>query len=241
MPRYLRCKLMAFRIARWLHIYEERHFKFLARYIKPGMKVVDGGAHLGVYTEFFGKAVGEAGVVYAFEPEPAVFECLRARFVGRRNIVCFSSALGEEQQKEGELLIPKILGVLPEPALGTLKAKGNIKSDRQTVRICSLDIFYNEEDRLDLIKLDIEGSEEDALRGAYRLLKAARPLVMFEENYIKRNLARYQSMCTEIGYTVCYLTDTLELKPCVSEESYDEINFYLVPKELEHLLVDSRG
>src|SRR6266571_1746987 len=38
--------------------------------VKPGMRVVDVGAHVGYYTLLFSRAVGEPGQVFAFEPEP---------------------------------------------------------------------------------------------------------------------------------------------------------------------------
>ena len=45
--------------------------------VKPGMTAIDVGAHVGYYTLLFSRLVGEAGEVFAFEPEADNFEMLQ--------------------------------------------------------------------------------------------------------------------------------------------------------------------
>ena len=56
--------------------YEPRSVELLKSIIRPGMKCIDAGAHIGFYTCLMASLVGKTGKVYAFEPMPSHFELL---------------------------------------------------------------------------------------------------------------------------------------------------------------------
>jgi FkbM family methyltransferase len=62
-------------------IWEPAETLVLQRMLRPGMRVVDVGAHVGYYSVLFSRAVGAAGEVIAFEPEPRNRQLLQANLL----------------------------------------------------------------------------------------------------------------------------------------------------------------
>ena len=66
--------------------------------VQPGMVVADIGANVGLYTYLLARCVGERGLVYAFEPNPALFASLETncRTNGVANVRLHNVALGAQ-------------------------------------------------------------------------------------------------------------------------------------------------
>jgi len=75
------------------------HEPFVAKIFKPGPSdvVIDVGAHIGSYTIRCAKAVGEKGLVIAFEPDPENFKVLllNVKMNDLRNVIAFPYAVGK--------------------------------------------------------------------------------------------------------------------------------------------------
>ncbi len=138
--------------------------------VNPGDVVLDCGAHVGIYTREALRA--GARLVVAVEPGPENLECLR------RNVA--------EELKEGRVIIcPK--GVWDREAqLALRRDPGNSGADRVVtagnegdlrVPLTTIDNLVEELrlERVDFIKMDIEGAERRALRGAQKTLARYRP------------------------------------------------------------------
>src|SRR6266496_1746810 len=68
-------------VERWIlnqGCYERELVEFLEAVLRPGMVAVDVGANIGCHTLVMAQAVGTQGRVFAFEPNPAMTERLRA-------------------------------------------------------------------------------------------------------------------------------------------------------------------
>ena len=166
--------------------YEQAEQTFCAEFVEPGMTVFDVGASHGYYTLLFAKLVGE-GSVHAFEPEEWNFRRLSANLVlnGVENVVTQRAAIFD---RPGEVE----LNVFPRDlygwhTLGTPEMEVDGRpappTERQRVPAFTLDGYCEEHrvQRIDFLKLDVEGAELDALRGAERLLRERRiGCVMFE-------------------------------------------------------------
>src|SRR5271154_7457581 len=70
---------------------------FIQRFVRPGMTILDIGAHHGFYTLLLSKCVGPTGRVLAFEPSPRERHALRLnlRLNRAHNVLVHSAALGE--------------------------------------------------------------------------------------------------------------------------------------------------
>ena len=144
------------------------------RAIREGSIIVDGGAHRGGYTLLAAKRAGPAGRVYAFEPEPENFRRLSRRVSGLPNIIAVQKALGR-RSGSAQLSLDRF------HARHSLTRDGGAGS--VTVPVTSLDDFVRAQalPGLDMVKLDIEGAELDAIAGMTAVLSAPRrPAVLCE-------------------------------------------------------------
>ena len=135
--------------------------------IKPGFVVVDGGAALGDHTQAYLDAVGPTGVVYAFEPNPAYFDCLSHNCP---KAICINAGLWSESAKRW----------MEVPEEGNIGASALSKTGKLSVVCITLDSLNLP--ACDFIKLDIEGAELEALRGAQRTIEAHKPIIQCEVN-----------------------------------------------------------
>jgi FkbM family methyltransferase len=158
---------------------EPNEMAFLDRFLKPGMKVIDIGANEGCYSVLCGAKVGENGKVWAFEPSPREFAVLKANAEQnpKLNIACFPVAIGN---KNGTVKLRIAEGIhAGQNTLGEF-SYSITELDFAIVSIRRLDdlIFEAKTDRIDLIKIDVEGAEGLVLEGARRTLETFRPVVL---------------------------------------------------------------
>jgi FkbM family methyltransferase len=136
----------------------------LRSHLSEGCVVVDAGANIGVYSRFLSECVGPTGLVHSFEPSPDNFLRLRAAVSGFANVrvnqVAVSHTTGEQ------------LFYLSDDLNVDHRAYPTEGESRRTIRVeaAALDDYFKPGERVDLIKLDIQGYELHALRGATRVL-----------------------------------------------------------------------
>lgn len=130
--------------------------------VKPGDVVVDGGANIGYFTLLLARLVGPSGQVFAFEPDPRSFELLRRNVEanGYDNVVLSDKALGRVAGRAKIYLNAKNRGD------NRLMAVAGWES--VAVEVTTLDAAVSS--AVSFIKLDLQGSEVEALEGAKRLL-----------------------------------------------------------------------
>lgn len=152
----------------------EGEIELLAQLIRPGDIVVDVGANIGTHTVFFARAVGEAGMVIAFEPQRLVHQqlCANVALNSFLNVHTLHLAAGEDT---GVLAVPEYNPRLPYNVGGVpLQAQG----EGEQVDVVPLDGLNLPHCRL--IKADVEGMEEFVMRGAIGLLQTYKPALYLE-------------------------------------------------------------
>ena len=156
---------------RWSDRAERR---LLRQLITPGMTVLDIGANIGIYTEFLAKLVGPSGRVVAFKPEQRNVGRLRCAAQKYKQVEVVNAAVSDHS------------GTLKLYVADDLNVDHRTYAPRETrrsidVAAVTLDDFVGERDRVDVIKMDIQGAELAALRGARRLLASDEaPVILFE-------------------------------------------------------------
>jgi FkbM family methyltransferase len=138
--------------------------QLLQKILFPGAVVVDGGANIGIYSEFLSRCVGPNGVVHSFEPCSDNFMRLRSATRKMANVRPCLAVLGE-RSGETMLYLSDRLNV-DHRAYAT---EGNARRVVQ-VGMVALDDYFKPRERVDLLKLDIQGYELHALQGAKRIM-----------------------------------------------------------------------
>jgi FkbM family methyltransferase len=159
--------------------FEPHCLPYLRICARKGDTVVDVGANIGFYTLESALAVGEAGRVIAIEAAPPHIETLRKNVrLNAMNCVSLVDTAVSDAVDEATLALPK------GDNLGMFTL-GRVESDEAyRVALRPLDDVLDEQriDSLALIKMDIEGSEYRALRGAARTLAKYKPALLLELN-----------------------------------------------------------
>ena len=158
--------------------------KFLLELEWKGQTVYDVGGYEGVFTLFFSKAVGPAGRVITFEPNPINCQRIREniRLNGLDNVQLFQLALGARSSMGKLVYWPE------EPARGTLDSSYQ-ESLRQTGDTRCVEIEVDSIDnqlasgRLpapDFIKIDVEAAELEVAEGMNQTLALHKPRLFIE-------------------------------------------------------------
>jgi FkbM family methyltransferase len=138
--------------------------QLLKRTLCEGAVVVDAGANIGIYSQFLARCVGPTGVVHSFEPSPENFKRLQSATRKLANVRLSQAAVGE-CSGTSKLYVSDNLNVDHR----TYPTEGESRRS-VPVDIVALDDYFKPGERVDLIKMDIQGYEIHALRGANRVL-----------------------------------------------------------------------
>ncbi|MEK6406913.1 MAG: FkbM family methyltransferase [Acidobacteriota bacterium] len=204
--------------------YEPEVTSAISSVLKEGHTFFDVGANLGYYTLLASKKLGSSGLVHAFEPSPKQFEHLKlnARINGAANVFLNNIALAESSGDREMFLSlgwnqgTHSLGALDGPA------------ETCRVQCVTIDEYVgmNGVQRIDAMKVDVEGAELLVFRGAEQTLRSlAVPVIFFEacEHHaraIGHSTAEVKSFLTQLGYDIFHLTLRSGLKP--SAKNVDE-------------------
>ena len=168
--------------------------QFMQTYLRPGMTVLDIGAHHGFYTLLASRRVGTSGRVIAFEPSPRETKFLNRHVRLNRcsNVTIVTCALGSA---EGTGTLFLVEG--KETGCNSLRPPEVTDAMRQvTVPVHRVDDILEELsiEMVDAIKLDAEGGELEILKGAGRLLEVKpRPLILAEVQDLRTRPWGYKS------------------------------------------------
>ena len=168
--RWLYAKLHAFRLMGS----EERNF--LSRHVTAAMTALDIGANIGLYSIFLAELTGNQGKVFAFEPDPVLFE---------------AAVANSRANRKDSIITLQNLALGSQPGHGTLHRSSFNSGDNRlsaspthkdsvAVRIARLDDVLPDV-KIDFIKMDVQGWEAEVLRGMNRILAANPALTIYFE------------------------------------------------------------
>jgi FkbM family methyltransferase len=149
-------------------IWEPYESALILSLLQPGQVFVDVGANLGYFSVLAAAALGARGKVFAFEPDPDNFSLLQANLAlngltERAEVACAGLS---EQDSEGRLY-------LSEDNFGDhqIYAGDAERSSLPISLLCGEQWLSTRTDRIDLVKVDTQGSETAVMRGLLPLLK----------------------------------------------------------------------
>ena len=210
-------------------IYDLGLTEIIFRIVDQGATVLDIGANIGYITNLMAFRVGESGRVVGFEPHPEIFkklkknvDLIRANRKRSGEIKIFQAGLSD---KEG-------IGTLDEgeyfnlnQGLSKIVASGAAgKEHMKSVKLLKLDESFTFIDKIDLIKIDVEGHELNVFKGARSFFEQKKiTSIIFEENLPRKSKAI--EFLRDYGFNIFHISEDF-WGPKLS--AYDgEINFPL--------------
>jgi FkbM family methyltransferase len=159
---------------------ETKYVGFGEPALRPGDVVLDCGANVGVFTR---EAVARgARLVVAIEPAPINLECLRRNFereISAGKVIVYPKGVWDRED---------MLRLREDETTSAMDGFVQQKGTREgpLLPLTTIDILVNELtlDRVDFIKMDIEGAERRALAGGLRTLSRYRPRLEISVNHL---------------------------------------------------------
>lgn len=216
-------------------------FNFL---IKPNDNIIDAGANIGLTSIYASKLVGLKGIIYGFEPLPSTFEilCKNIRINRINNIVPLKLALSDYNGKGS--IYPNIHINRGAASLNS----SQVKQNPIEVEVKTLNSWIKENNvlKIDFIKIDVEGSELELLRGATDLFQQSpKPTICMEYS---KEVSRgnnindlFDFLKNELGYMLFKsklgkekISNLSEIKAKIDLPQHDNI-YCIDPKRIQTL------
>ncbi len=164
----------------WYGSYEKELGNLIRKVLKPGDVFLDIGANIG-YFSLLAATKQTSSTVVSFEPVKNVFESLKenVQINDIKNIVTINAALGDTNE-EKEIFI----SARENQGMSSFKQPENFSGTKEKVKVLCVDDWFNSFalPKVDLVKIDTEGSELSALKGMRQVLERFKPLVIVEVN-----------------------------------------------------------
>lgn len=173
-------------------VYEKEEISIISNIVNRNSTIIDIGANIGNHSLAFSKFSKK---IYSFEAHPKTFQVLKFNCSNIKKIKLYNIGISD---KSGVLYFKNT----KTDNIGGRKLSqfGNIKS-----KINKLDDIINPKKKIDLIKLDVEGHEYQALIGMKKIIKNNKSFLFIEfceNNFAKRK--KIIKLLENYGYTKAY-------------------------------------
>lgn len=200
-------------------VFEREVYKCYSDILKPGMQVLDIGANIGAHTLPMARLVGDRGKVHSFEPTTFAVEKLR------KNLK-LNPELEARVFLNHLFLSGKSNTALPEngvPSSWILKHSeeerhaqhGGVFKSLGGANAMTLDQYVQDQaiERIDLIKIDVDGNEWSVLQGGAETITVKKPLILMEFalDYGKHSFQDMLAQFRSLNYSANRLDDGREL------------------------------
>ncbi len=231
------------------HASELQLARVLLRWLRPGATFVDVGAHFGYFTLLAARLVGPAGRVVAFEAAHGTHAVLAHNTRAQSTVLALHQALSDAPGTVSFFEFPVLYGEFNALNVDQYRHEPWYAQAQPTETHVAATTLDAVAEHLGLvpavIKIDVEGAEDQVLHGARRTLGGAQsPLVVMEYLAPDRANASHRRAAAQLvalGYQPHAADDAGQLSPCADLEAHlkalgeDSTNFYFVkpsPPEL---------
>lgn len=162
-------------------IFDKEIINIASKYVKKGSIVLDVGANFGQMSILFSNMVGENGQVYSFDADDFVFEILKKN-INANNKNNITPIFGAVHDVEGQVLHFPVQNFEEFSTYGSYGIDYNANHGREvkSVTIDSLNI----ETAISFMKIDIQGGDLNAMKGAINTINKNRMPIIFEYEYL---------------------------------------------------------
>lgn len=219
-------------------LWEPHIAELISSFLKDGGVVLDIGANIGASTIPLAKVHPRVNF-YLYEPHPGVFIdlCRNIAYNRLENINAFPMAVTNSEDEFLPFYAQKNANNF---GLSSFKKNHDIKEyDIIKVKILSIDIaFVENEGKVQVIKIDTQGTELQVLLSAKKTIKKHRPIIIFEfeseyfENQVDENIAKKElvNFFEEVAYDLFMITNDTHYYPKVTLASYFHGDIIAIPR-----------
>lgn len=168
--------------ARWFRYfpgdYEKEHYDLLKEYLKPGMQVLDIGAHIGLFSVACSRLTENTGKIICFEPTPGTFSILKETLKLNHcdNVTAVQAAVSN---KNGMATFYESKANEGCNSNSLVKNRSEREFSAYDVKLVTIDsITADNLLKPSFIKIDVEGAELDALKGGIQTFKTLKPVLL---------------------------------------------------------------
>lgn len=202
--------------------YDRLTYQIIKKILRKGDNCIDVGCHKGAILNLMLKYSPE-GRHYAFEPIPYLFKELETHYKNKAKI--FPYALSDS---DGETTFQLVKNA---PAYSGIKRRRydipNPEIEEIKVEMRTLDGIIPSNEKINFIKIDVEGGEYGVIKGAKNLLKKNKPVVLFEcgiggsDYYGTNPLYLFNFISDEIGLKIYTLEAYIKDKSPMSAAEFE--------------------
>lgn len=182
----------------------------LKKHVKKNDVILDIGANIGFYAKLLADLTGPQGVVHCFEPDKTNFNHLKNNCGKLQNVILNNKAVGPKTEK---------LKIYTSKSINVDHRTYKPEEFDQEIEIeaVSIDDYLNNQTKVDLIKIDIQGFEMQAIKGMLRILDNNPNIKIISEFWpygLKKagsSVSEYFSFLTHKGFN-CYLLEKNSLQ-----------------------------
>lgn len=169
-----------------LGIYEADELRLMKDFLHAGQVIVDVGANVGYLTRFFARATGANGRVCAFEPNPLIFPLLERNLARFPQVAAYNFGLSKTEQELPLFLAGSDHSVASFSRKYPLKhvvyqESGQLNSVAAKLVVGDDFMRKIDIDRIDILKVDVEGWEVDVLAGLEKTIISSKGITIFCE------------------------------------------------------------
>ena len=208
--------------------YDKQTKRIMQIVLEDESTFIDVGSHKGEVLELALK-ISKKGKHFAFEPIPYLFHKLNDKYGTKCEVLNYGLS---DQKKQSSFQ-----HVTTNPAYSGIKKRTYPKEEQvETIQIQldTLDNQLKQHDRVDMIKIDVEGAELEVLRGAKKIIEKFHPIIVFEHglgasDHYNTSPEDILNFFDDHQYQLFTLKGFIADEPALFRKEF--IDFYLTNKE----------
>lgn len=208
--------------------YDKQTKRIMQIVLEDESTFIDVGSHKGEVLELALK-ISKKGKHFAFEPIPYLFHKLNDKYGSKCEVLNYGLS---DQKKQSSFQ-----HVTTNPAYSGIKKRTYPKEEQvETIQIQldTLDNQLKQHDRVDMIKIDVEGAELEVLRGAKKIIEKFHPIIVFEHglgasDHYNTSPEDILTFFDDHQYQLFTLKGFIADEPALFRKEF--IDFYLTNKE----------